>query len=121
MSGAHVIAIVLTTICLGFLIALLRRGHLRAKYVMLWLPVGFGMLIFAAIPGLIDKVALAIGIGYPPALLFMLAITLLLLTCMHFSWELSRIEERLRIIAESIAMRDVEIDEIEQKLLDGHK
>ncbi len=106
--GAHVVAISLTVVCLTFLITLLRRGHLRAKYVMIWIPVGLGMLLFSVVPGLLDNVALAVGIAYPPALLFMLAIVLLLLTCMHFSWELSRIEERLRILAEAVAIRDAD-------------
>jgi hypothetical protein len=106
--GAHLVAVAGTLVCLLFLGTLLRRGHLRAKYVMIWIPVGFTMLLFSAVPGLLDSVALGIGIGYPPALLFMMAIVLLLLTCMHFSWELSRIEERMRLLAEAIALQQAD-------------
>lgn len=106
--GAHLVAVAGTLVCLLFLGTLLRRGHLRAKYMMIWIPVGFTMLLFSAVPGLLDTVALGVGIGYPPALLFMMAIVLLLLTCMHFSWELSRIEERLRLLAEAVALQQAD-------------
>lgn len=110
MSSAQLAGLGVTAICLVFLIGLLRRGHLRAKYVMVWMPVSLAMLVFSVVPGLLDDVSLWIGIAYPPALLFMLAIALLLLICMHFSWELSRVEERLRLLAEAIAIRDAEHD-----------
>lgn len=108
-SSAQGLGVALTLVCVTFLFVLLRRGHLRAKYVMLWLPVGASMIVFSAVPGLLDSVSLAVGIAYPPALLFMLAIVLLILACMHFSWELSRIEERIRLLAETIAIRDMEL------------
>lgn len=107
--AAHILAVTLTGLFLAFLLALLRRGHLRAKYVMLWIPTGLAMLAFAAIPGLLDTVALAAGVAYPPALLFMLAIVLLMVVCMHFSWELSRLEERTRLLAERIALESVSV------------
>jgi hypothetical protein len=52
----------------------------------------------------LNHVALAIGIAYPPALLFAGAITLVLLITVHFSWELSRLEERTRRLAEELAL-----------------
>lgn len=111
MTSAQLAGSVTTLVCLLFFGSLLRRGHLRAKYVMLWIPVGIAMGVVSAVPGLLDRVALGVGINYPPALLFMLAITLLLVICMHFSWELSRIEERLRILAEAIALRDADLQD----------
>jgi hypothetical protein len=107
-ATAHVFAAVLIVPCLAFLALLVRRGHLRAKYALLWLPTGTAMLVFAVAPGLIDKVAFAIGISYPPAMLFAAATALLLMVCMHFSWELSRLEERVRMLSEEIALRSVQ-------------
>ena len=39
-----------------------------------------------------------------PNLLFLLAIAFLLLVCVYFSWELSRLEARSRILAEELAL-----------------
>lgn len=108
MTSAQLAGLCTTILCVAFFGLLLRRGHLRAKYAMLWIPVVTAMAVFSIVPGLLDDVARAIGIAYPPALLFMLSITLLLMISMHFSWELSRIEERMRILAEVVALRDAD-------------
>jgi hypothetical protein len=44
------------------------------------------------------------GISYGPTTFFLGAITLLLLVVVHFSWELSRLEERTRLLAEELAL-----------------
>ena len=43
-------------------------------------------------------------IYYAPTTLFLVAIGFLLLVCMYFSYELSRLEERTRVLAEELAI-----------------
>jgi hypothetical protein len=49
-----------------------------------------------------------LGISYGPATFFLGAITLLFLVVIHFSWELSRLEERTRVLAEELALLKAE-------------
>lgn len=81
---------------------------MRAKYAFLWLSVGGLMVLFSVSPRLLDRFSVWIGIGYGPTTLFLIAIVLLLLTAVHFSWELSRLEERTRTLAEEVAILRVE-------------
>ncbi len=105
MSGrAHALVVAITLIALIFIVRLVRRRQLRAKYSLLWLTIGSGLLILAASPRLLDRVSDALGIYYAPATFFLGAIAFLLLVVVHFSWELSRLEERLRIVAEELAL-----------------
>lgn len=108
MSGkAHLLVSVMTGSSLIFVIWLVRRRQLRAKYSFFWISIGTLMVVLAAFPRLLDRVSLWLGISYGPATLFMTGIFLLLLISVHFSWELSRLEERTRRLAEELALRDV--------------
>lgn len=105
MSGkAHFFVGVVTIASLLFILRLVRTGKLRAKYSMLWLSVGLTLSVLAVSPQLLDHLSQLIGIAYPPTTLFIVAITLLLLIVVHFSWELSRLEERTRRLAEELAI-----------------
>ena len=89
---------------LGFVLHLMRSGRLRAKYAMLWSTVGAGLVVLAAFPGLLDWTAGRLGIYYPPAAFLMAAVAFLFVLTVHFSWELSRLEERTRTLAEEVAL-----------------
>jgi hypothetical protein len=101
---AHLVLVLISAGMLGFVLHLLRSGRLRAKYAMLWSTVGAGLVILAAFPGLLDWTAGRLGIYYPPAAFLMAAVAFLFVLSVHFSWELSRLEERTRALAEEVAL-----------------
>ena len=86
------------------IIRLVRRGSLKAKYSVLWLTVGLVLAVAASVPTLLDRLADRLGIWYQPTLFLLLAIGFLLLVAMHFSYELSRLEKRVRALAEELAL-----------------
>lgn len=105
MSTAGQVFVSLVTVAsLTFMLRLVRRRQLRAKYSFLWLSVGLLLALLATWPQALDRVSKWVGVAYPPNVLFLLAITLLLLIVIHFSWELSRLEERTRNLAEDLAL-----------------
>ncbi len=99
-SRAHVMLAILVALVLVLIVALVRRRQLKAKYSLLWLSVGGVMVVFAAVPGLLDWTADRLGIYYEPTLLILLGMAMLLLVVMHFSYELTRMENRVRTLAE---------------------
>lgn len=101
---AHAVVAVITVSMLVFIVQMVRRRQLRAKYSLLWLSVGLMVTILAVSPTVLDRVSTLLGISYGPTTLFMAAITLLLVLVVHFSWELSRLEERTRTLAEEFAL-----------------
>ena len=105
MTGqTHALLAVLTVVAVLVIIRLVRRGVLKAKYSVLWLTVGLVLAVAASVPTLLDRVAERLGIWYQPTLFLMLAIGFLLLVAMHFSYELSRLEKRVRALAEELAL-----------------
>lgn len=88
----------------GFVLELLRRRKLQEKYAVLWLLVATVLVPLAFFPRLLDALARALGIASGVSLVLFMAIVFLLLVCMHLTWEVSRLEEEGRTLAEEIAL-----------------
>jgi hypothetical protein len=110
-TEAHVLVIVLAAAVIAFIVHLVRSRRLRAKYSVLWLTIGVGLAILAIFPDLLVEISDLFGIAYPPATFMLLALSFLLVLVLHFSWELSRLEDRTRALAEEYALLRGELDE----------
>ena len=97
-----------------FVFDLLRRGVLKEKYAVLWLLVAGVGLIFAVVPGLLDWLGSALGIGAPVNLLFFVMGVVLVLVSVQLSYELSRHEARIRRLAEEVALLKEQVDDRHQ-------
>jgi hypothetical protein len=105
----HVITAVAGVLAMLGILRLVRRRQLRAKYALLWLAVGVAFVVLGASPGLLDWAARRMGVAYAPDLLFLLGTLFLVLVVMHLSWELSRLEERTKVLAEEVALVRTEL------------
>ena len=94
----------LTAVMLGFILELVRRRYLREKYALLWLGVGAVMLAVSIGRPLVDRATDALGIEYGPSVLFAVATVFLACVAAHLSYEVSKLEERTRRLAEEIAL-----------------
>ncbi len=101
---AHLLLVLVTVVALGYVLSLLRNGRLRARFAMLWTAVGLGLAVLAAFPSLLDWTAERVGVFYPPAVFLLAATAFLFLVAVQFSWEISRLEERTRVLAEEVAL-----------------
>jgi len=110
-TAAHLLVIVLAAMVIAFIIYLVRSRRLRAKYSVLWFSIGLGLAILAIFPDLLVEISDLFGIAYPPATFMLAALSFLLLLVLHFSWELSRLEDRTRALAEEHALLRGEIEE----------
>lgn len=101
------IELVAVAVSLGYLLfiaRLVRRRQLREKYAMLWMAVGAATVVVSLSRGPMDRLARALGIQYGPTILFLVAIMFLMSVVAHLSWEMSRLEERTRRMAEELAL-----------------
>lgn len=112
MSGVHIIALVSVLATLTVIVELSRRRQLREKYAVVWLGVGVVMVVFAIAPGLFNRLAHAMGVINPPDLLTVLAALFLLVVCVHMSWELGRMDDKARLLAEEVALLRNDLDEL---------
>lgn len=103
----HSIQIVAIIISLGILISvvdLIRRGMLKEQYAILWLASAVVLLVLSMWRELLDNIASATGIAYPPSLLFLVAFLFLLLIVLHFSVIISSLSEKNKKLSQEIAI-----------------
>jgi hypothetical protein len=101
---AQVLVAAIVALSVLFILRLVRRRELRGKYALLWVGVGLTLGVFAMVPDVLVPISEWVGISYEPATFFLAAIAFLFLVIVQFSWELSRLEERSRSLAEELAL-----------------
>jgi hypothetical protein len=111
MTGVHIIALTSALVTLSVIVELSRRRHLHEKYAVIWLAVAVVIAVFAIFPGLFNSIAHALGVKSPPDLLSIMAELFLLVVCVRFSWEIGRLEDRSRVLAEEVALLRKDLDD----------
>jgi hypothetical protein len=110
-SRLEVVAVVVAALYMVFILGLVRRRQLREKYALLWLGVGIGAIVLSLARGPADRVAEALGISYGPSALFLFSTMFLMAVAAHLSWEVSRLEDKTRHLAEEIALLRADADD----------
>jgi hypothetical protein len=104
MKSYHLTVIVMGLALAVGILYLVRRDHLYIKQGLFWILVAAASLLFGLWPYLIDTVGSALGIAYPPALLFLVAIIVLVFKALFGDIELTRVRRDLRRLNQRIAL-----------------
>lgn len=104
MSSTFTLGLIGGVLTLGVIFEMLRRQRLREKYAVIWVVVVLATLTLAIFPGLLTWAADMLGVQVPANLLFFGAIMLLLFISIQLSYEIGRLEERTRTLAEEVAL-----------------
>lgn len=107
------IGIAISVLIIVFVVRLLLMRRLREKYAVLWLLLGFSLLVLGLFPNLLAAATEALGVELPANLLFATSIVILGGIALHLSWELSQSEDESRRLAEEIAILGARVDELE--------
>jgi hypothetical protein len=112
-TRAHIAITLITLAGLAFVVRMVRRSQLQSKYTVLWLAASTVIVVLVAFPTLLARLSRLLGIYYPPATFLAIAVGVLFLVVVQFSWELSRSEERSRVLAEEIALLRARVEAVE--------
>jgi len=96
---------------------LVRRDHLYLLHGLFWVVVAVFAAVLGAWPGLIDGLAKVAGISYPPALLLLLAVVLLLIKALHADMVNTRIERDVRRLNQRLALLEAEFHAVDKASL----
>ncbi len=105
----QIAAIAASIFLIVFIIELIRRKELKEKYALLWLAAGVVMLVFSIWRDLLNSASAILGIGYAPALLFLVAMFFGMLLMIHFSIVISDLTEKNKTLAQEIALLKAEM------------
>lgn len=93
---------------------MLRRRRLREKYAIIWVILAAGVVLIAVFPGVLVWAADVTGVQVPANLLFFVAALVLLAVNAQLSSEVSRAEDRIRTLAEEVALLRLRIEQAER-------
>jgi hypothetical protein len=113
---AKIIIFILSAGLFLFVLNLVRKRKLKIEHSMLWLLVSTVILIASIWQNLADRIALLIGIDYPPALFLSVAMFFSLVILMHFSIELSNLKDQNKNLTQELAIYKQLIKKIEKKV-----
>ena len=99
----------LTVLVIGFGLAgvilyLVRRDHIYIRQGVFWIVVAVLSSVFGLWPSLIDVVGGALGVAYPPTLLLLVAITVLIVKALLSDIALTKVRRDLRRLNQRIAL-----------------
>jgi hypothetical protein len=111
MAHQRIIAIVISAGLLLLILELVRRKRLMERYALLWLFSTFLLLVLSVWSGLLNSLASAFGVSYPPSALFAVAFGVVLVLLIHFSLAVSRLSDQNKVLAQRIGLMQQQLDE----------
>lgn len=105
-----------TTALLGLGLAaaimwLLRRDHLHLSHGVFWLLVAVVAAMLGVWPGIMNQLAVFVGVAYAPSLVLALAAIVLLVKVLHTDILNTRIERQLKRLNQRLSIMELEQQE----------
>ncbi|HUP30686.1 MAG TPA: DUF2304 domain-containing protein [Usitatibacter sp.] len=88
----------------GMILYLVRRDHIYIRQGVFWILVAVISTLFGVYPAFIDILGGALGVAYPPTLLFLGAIIVLILKALLGDIALTKLRRDLRRLNQRIAL-----------------
>ncbi len=99
-----------------FVLELVRRRRLKEEYSLLWLATAVALIILSLSRPVLDLLANAVGIIYPPSALFLVAVIFVLLILLHYSIVLTRLTQENKENAQQLALLRWQIEQMQKTL-----
>jgi len=109
MHVLQFLAVISSIVLIVFVVEAIRRNRLNARYALLWLGACLVLLVLSLYRPLLDRIALALGVAYPPSLLFLVSFIFLLGIVLHYSLVLSSHRESIRRLTQALALLEADL------------
>lgn len=106
-----------------FVINLVRRKYLKENYAVLWVITAIVLTLVPLLINYLDQFAYLIGVYYPPAFVYVVAIMFLIVLILHFSIIISKLSEQNKNLIQDLGILEKKVNDLETRLLDepNHK
>jgi len=96
-------------IIIGILLAItillmVRKDKMHGPYSVWWLLVAISAIVLSLFPQISDYIAGWLGIAYPPTIILVLAISLILLKMLSMDMERTKQERKIRRLTQKMAI-----------------
>lgn len=97
-------------------INLVRKRALQERYALLWLLAGLVLTLAPLFSNVLDGIAYALGIEYPPALLLLLAVIGLMLIIFQLSLAISHHADQMKVLTQELGLLRQQLDDMQQRV-----
>ena len=112
----QLVAVLATAGMFAIIFELVRRRRLMERYALLWLFSSTVLFSLAVWKGLLEQLAIAIGIYYAPSALFAVAIACIAVLLLHFSLVISRLVDQSKVLAQQVGRLRERIEQLEARV-----
>ena len=112
------ITLVTSLIGLGsalIIFVLIRNDQLHASHGIAWIVAALVMALLGLAPGVFDQLAARVGVAYPPALAFTLALAVVAIKLLIDDIERSRLKMRQTRLIQRMAMLENELRRLKEQ------
>jgi len=113
---AQLFVVGLGVLLLLFILNQVRRKNIREEYSLLWILSAVVMLLSATFIRSVERLSHLIGIYYPPAFLFLIAILIVLMLQYHFSTVISTLREQNKNLTQDLGILEAEVRDLRRAL-----
>ena len=113
MTKISIISAIGSIVLLVVIVILTRQRKIREQYSLIWLAMGFLVLVFSLFKRLLDFIARLVGVYYAPSLLIILAIFFGMVLGIHFTMVLSRLTENNKKLIQEVGLLKNRVDRFE--------
>jgi len=104
----------------AIILYLLIVKKMNERNSVVWLIGSFTVLGLSAVPQLLDRLAVVIGVSYPPTLLFLVSTLVLLFCILYYSIQISALQDKIKKLAQEDAVKNMlqekRIEELEKAI-----
>ena len=98
-----------------FILNLVRKKQLREQYALLWILAAIVLCLSSVFIQGLEKLSHLVGIYYPPAFLFLVAILMMLVLQFHFSTVISNLREQNKALIQDVGILASEVRALRQR------
>ena len=96
--------IILSMVVIIYILYSVRKGNLSIKTSFEWILAAVVMLVLSIFPYSLDRIALALGVTYPPTLLLTLCIVFLVIVDFNYSKRVAKLEEKITVLSQEVSI-----------------
>ena len=117
MNKIAIVSAIASIASLVVIVVLTRQRKIREQYALIWLAMGFLILVFSHFKRLLDLTARLFGIYYAPSLLIVLGIFFGLVLGIHLTVVISRLAENNKRLIQEIGLLKNRVEHLEKSRL----
>jgi len=105
----QVAAVTVSLTLLALVLELVRRRKLTEEYSLIWIVCAGALLLLSLWRSILDVVARALDVHYPPAILILVLIFFVFVVSLYFSVVVSRQRQQIESLVEDLALLDADL------------